>query len=158
MADTEQPQDVAAKKRSKKPLLIGAVLALVLGAGGFYATFAGLILAPAEDHATEDVAALPDIGFVPVQPLVISLGKGATNRHLRFTSQLEVAGGHAEEVTLLLPRIMDVMNGYLRAIDVAELENPAGLVRMRAQMLRRVQMVSGEGRVRDLLVTEFVLN
>ena len=32
------------------------------------------------------------------------------------------------------------------------------LVRLRAQMLRRVQMVTGEGRVRDLLITEFVLN
>jgi flagellar FliL protein len=77
---------------------------------------------------------------------------------LRFTSQLEVAGNHSEEVTLLLPRIMDVMNSHLRAIEVAALEDPAGLVRMRAQMLRRIQMVTGEGRVRDLLVTEFVLN
>lgn len=158
MADAEQPQDVAPKKRSKKPLIIGAVLALLLGAGGFYAAFSGLILAPSEGHATDEVASLPDIAFVPVDPLVISLGDGAANRHLRFTSQLEVAGGHAEEVTHLLPRIMDVMNGYLRAIEVAELESPAGLVRMRAQMLRRVQMVTGDGRVRDLLVTEFVLN
>lgn len=158
MAEADVPQDVAPKKKSKKPLIIGAILALVLGGAGFYATFAGLILAPAEDHATEDVAALPDIAFVPVEPLVISLGAGATNRHLRFTSQLEVAGNHAADVTLLLPRIMDVMNSYLRAIEVAALEDPAGLVRMRAQMLRRIQMVTGEGRVRDLLVTEFVLN
>lgn len=158
MAEADVPQDVAPKKTSKKPLIIGAILALVLGGAGFYATFAGLILAPAEDHATEDVAALPDIAFVPVEPLVISLGAGATNRHLRFTSQLEVAGNHAADVTLLLPRIMDVMNSYLRAIEVAALEDPAGLVRMRAQMLRRIQMVTGEGRVRDLLVTEFVLN
>ena len=158
MADAEQPQDVAPKKRSKMPLLIGGALAVLLGAGGFYATFSGLILAPSESHTTDEVAALPDIAFVPVDPLVISLGNGAANRHLRVTSQLEVAGGHADEVTHLLPRIMDVMNGYLRAIDVAELENPAGLVRMRAQMLRRVQMVTGDGRVRDLLVTEFVLN
>ena len=61
-------------------------------------------------------------------------------------------------MTLLLPRIVDVMNGYLRALDAAELENPAALVRLRAQMLRRIQIVTGEGRVRDLLITEFVLN
>ena len=51
-----------------------------------------------------------------------------------------------------------VMNSYLRALDTAALEDPAGLVRMRAQMLRRIQMVTGDGRVRDLLITEFVLN
>ena len=60
MADAEQPQDVAPKKRSKKPLIIGAVLALLLGAGGFYASFSGLILAPSEGHATDEVAALPE--------------------------------------------------------------------------------------------------
>jgi flagellar FliL protein len=158
VADADVPQEAARTKKSKAPLLIGVVLAMLLAGGGFYATFAGLILAPAEEHVTDAVTALPDIAFVPVDPLVISLGDGATNRHLRFSSQLEVAGGHADEVRLLLPRIMDVMNGYLHAIEIAALEDPAGLVRMRAQMLRRVQMVTGEGRVRDLLVTEFVLN
>jgi flagellar protein FliL len=89
---------------------------------------------------------------------VISLGAASRNSHLRFTAQLEVQSGAVADVTLLLPRIMDVLNGYLRAIDVAEIEDPGALVKMRAQMLRRVQIVSGENRVRDLLVTEFVLN
>jgi flagellar FliL protein len=31
------------------------------------------------------------------------------------------------------------------------------MLRMRAQMLRRVQVVTGEGLVRDLLVSEFIL-
>ena len=54
--------------------------------------------------------------------------------------------------------ILDVLNGYLRAVEMRELEDPSALVRLRAQMLRRVQIVTGEGRVRDLLVTEFVIN
>ncbi|MBC7156526.1 MAG: flagellar basal body protein FliL, partial [Rhodobacteraceae bacterium] len=41
---------------------------------------------------------------------------------------------------------------------VEELLAPAALVRLRAQMLRRVQVVAGAGRVRDLLVNEFVVN
>lgn len=147
----------APPRKMLKPMLIGAVLALILGGGGFYAVWSGLILAPGGGH--EAVAEpLPDIGFVPVPPLIISLGAGDSGRHLRFTSQIEVAGENLDEVNLLLPRIMDVMNSYLRALDVAALEDPAGLVRMRAQMLRRIQMVTGEGRVRDLLITEFVLN
>jgi flagellar FliL protein len=51
-----------------------------------------------------------------------------------------------------------VLNGYLRAVETSDLENPAALVRLKAQMLRRIQIVTGEGRVRDLLVSEFVLN
>ena len=39
-----------------------------------------------------------------------------------------------------------------------DIEDPAALARLRAQMLRRIQVVTGEGQVRDLLITEFVLN
>ena len=88
----------------------------------------------------------------------ISLGKVSDNHHLRFTAQLEVNKTKVEEVTALAPRILDVLNGYLRAVEIAELEDPDALVRLRSQMLRRIQIVTGEGRVRDLLVTEFVLD
>jgi flagellar FliL protein len=57
-----------------------------------------------------------------------------------------------------MPRILDVLNSYLRAISFAMSKTPSAMARLRAQMLRRVQIVTGEGRVRDLLVTEFVLN
>lgn len=159
MAEEAEPQDVAPKKKSKKPLLIGLVLALLLGGGGFYATWSGMILGEAE-HVTEEHAAseLPAIAFVPIDPLVISLGPGGENRHLRFSAQLEVNETNAEEVAKLQPRIVDILNGYLRAIDVREFDDPAAMVRMRAQLLRRIQIVTGNGRVRDFLITEFVLN
>ena len=89
---------------------------------------------------------------------MISLPPGASARHLRFTGQLEVEPEHAAEVAQLMPRILDVLNTYLRAVEVRDLEQPASIARLRAQMLRRVQVVTGEGRVRDLLITEFVLN
>lgn len=148
------------RKRRMMPLLIGLVLALVLGAGGFAATYLFLPGSGGghDDHAAEGPAAISGIAFVPVDPLIISLGPAAGNRHLRFRAQLEVAEAQAAEVTLILPRIVDVLNSYLRAVDPAGLERPEALVRVRAQLLRRVQMVAGEGRVRDLLISEFVLN
>lgn len=159
MAEADTPQDAAPTKRSRLPLILGVMLAIGLGGGGFYATYSGLILSPDAAAQAEDTPGpLPDIAFVPVDPVVISLGPSARNRHLRMTAQLEVDKPHAAEVTLLLPRILDVLNGYLRAIEIAQIEDPAALVRIRAQLLRRIQMVSGEGRVRDLLITEFVLN
>jgi len=157
MADIADPQDAAPKKKSKLPLVIGLILALLLGGGGFYATYSGLILGHHEDAALP-VEALPDIAFVPVDPLVITLAPGARARHLRFQAQLEVAKAHQAEVATLMPRILDVLNSYLRAVETKDLEDPVALIRLRAQMLRRVQIVTGEGRVRDLLVTEFVLN
>lgn len=155
MAATEQEQTVP-KKRRILPLLLVGLLACVLGGAGFYVTWSGLLLG--ESAQAEAATPLPDIGFVPIDPVVISLPETARSTHLRFTAQLEVGTPHKADVVLLLPRIVDVLNGYLRAIDVAELEDPTALVRIRSQLLRRIQLVTGEGRVRDLLVTEFVLN
>lgn len=160
MAMAEASLDEAPKKRSKKPLLIGLVLALVLGGGGFYATFSGMIFGASEgDHAeAAKPGPLTGIAFVPLQTMVISLAPDAGSRHLRFTAQVEVVDSAVADVTLLTPRILDVLNSYLRAIDTASIEDPTALARLRAQMLRRIQIVVGEGRVRDLLITEFVLN
>lgn len=153
MTDAAAPETPA--KKSRLPLLIGLVLALGLGGGGFWATYSGMILGA---KPKDEVAALPAIAFVPLDPLIISLGLASARQHLRFQAQLEVNPAHQAEVALLTPRILDVLNGYLRAVDVAQLEDASALVRLRAQMLRRIQIVTGEGRVRDLLVTEFVLN
>ncbi len=159
MAEAAVPPEAELPKKSKLPLVVGAVAAAVLGAAGFYLTYSGLVLG-ASAHATvpSGTEALPDIAFVAIDPLILSLGPAGASQHLRFAAQLEVPSQYGTDVTLLMPRILDVLNGYLRAVEVAELEDPAALIRLRAQMLRRVQIVTGEGRVRDLLVTEFVLN
>jgi flagellar FliL protein len=134
-------------------------LALILGGAGFYAVWSGLV--PGEPgHAAADAAPSPlkGIAFVPIDTMVVSLGADSGSEHLRFTAQVEVAAAAEADVTLLKPRILDVLNSYLRAIDTASIEDPQAMARLRAQMLRRVQIVTGEGRVRDLLITEFVLN
>ena len=159
MAEEDAPEEETPKKGGKKGIVIGLVLALVLGGGAFYAVFSGLVLGPAEHAAEEEVHTedLPQISFVPIDPMVVSLGANA-RKLLRFNAQLEVEPQRAEDVAHLMPRILDVLNGYLRAVDISELEDPAALIRLRAQMLRRIQLVTGQGHVRDLLITEFVFS
>jgi flagellar FliL protein len=147
------------RKGRKKPLLIGVLLAIILGGAGFYGVWSGLILGDTAHEETDDAPSpLQGIAFVPLDTMVVSLGADSGSEHLRFTAQVEVVQGAEADVTLLKPRILDVLNSYLRAIDTASIEDPQAMARLRAQMLRRVQIVTGEGRVRDLLITEFVLN
>ena len=158
--ETEEPVE---SKRSKFPLILGLVLALAGGGGGFFAVYSGMLLSgdsgPAEEKAkAEPVGVLPDVAFVPIDPMVVSVGSAASNQHLRFRAQLEVFSQYRQDVEMLIPRVVDVLNGYLRALETADLEAPSALVRLRAQMLRRVQIVTGQGRVKDLLIMEFVLN
>ena len=104
------------------------------------------------DHGGQDIA------YVPLEPVVVNLPRASGRQFLRFTANLEVVPQYQAEVALIRPRILDVLNGYLRAVDPADFEAQAILPELRGQLLRRVQVVAGEGRVRDLLITEFVLN
>ena len=161
MADDEPDTENPPKKSSKLPVILGLLLAIIGGGGGFYAVYSGMILGPAEaaQQPKGDAAKpLPDIAFVEVEPLTVSIGAPADRRHLRFRTHLEVATEYKGDVELLLPRVVDVLNGYLRALELEDLEDSAALIRLRGQMLRRVQVVVGEGRVNDLLIMEFVLN
>jgi flagellar FliL protein len=163
MTDAVETTEAASvpKPKRKLGLLLGVVAAFALGGGGFYAVYAGFLdpgkLLEHEAKPTEAGVA-GDVAFVALDPIMISLGPGAAAKHLRFAGQLEVAPADAAGVAALMPRVLDVLNTYLRAVDVKDLETPAALARLRAQMLRRIQVVTGEGMVRDLLVTEFVLN
>jgi|TARA_R110002110_G_scaffold6202_5_gene31219 flagellar FliL protein len=155
--------ETAPPKKSKLPLIAGLVLAIAGGGGGFFAVKSGIIGGSSDPDAVKeasDESAEPfaQIAFVALDPLVISLPDQGSRALLRFAAQLEVAPEYAAEVEAVKPRIIDVLNGYLRAVEIAELEDPTALMRLRGQMLRRVQIVTGEGRVRDLLIMEFVIN
>lgn len=164
MAEPEENGEEAPKKKSKLPLILGLVLAIAGGGGGFFAVQSGMLFATEsveEKVAHEEpdlVTDMPDVAFIPVDPLVISLGQGSDGSHLRFRAQLEVGTAHKADVEKLMPRVVDVLNSYLRALDPGDLESSSVLVRLRAQMLRRIQIVTGAGRVSDLLIMEFVLN
>jgi len=112
---------------------------------------------PKQEAEPFDIAPT-DLVFVALEPLVISVRDQSGQGHLRFSAQLDVVPEHAVEVEALKPRIVDVLNGYLRAVTFAEMADPNALARLRGQMLRRIQVVTGEGRVKDLLIMEFVLN
>lgn len=167
MADTDATDGESPKKSSKLPMILGLLLALAGGGGGFYAAYSGMILG-AESHEAgktahdgelpSQIADMPDVAYVAIEPMVISVGNGMTGKHLRFRAQLEVVPRHRDEVESLMPRVVDVLNSYLRALELADLADSTALVRLRSQMLRRIQIVTGGERVNDLLIMEFVLN
>lgn len=157
-------------KSSKLPLIIGLVLLLVFAGGGFFAVSQGLVpglgaseqasAKPAEPDAKETgpESAVPEVAFVPLDPLIVSLQGADPPRFLRFGATLEVPLPSETDVMRLLPRITDALNSFLQAIDLQMVTDRDALLRLRVQMLHRVQLVVGQDRVRDVLISEFVLN
>ena len=171
----ELPEDGPKKKSG----LIGQViLAVLLGAVAFgtvYMLPQPEIPAPVEcsndghgeDHDDEkhaevgdaviDPPELVDISFVALDPLLVSLGKNPATNHLKIGITLEAAAGKAGDINYAQPKLRDAFTAYLRAIEVAELEDPASIVKLRSQLLRRAEVVLGEDVVYGVLITEFIV-
>lgn len=140
-------------KKSKAGLVLGLVLALFGGGAGFAVT-SGMIELPEPER--EGYGA--DLVFIPMDALTVSIGKPPTRRFLRFRAELEVEYKYHADVKKMMPRVVDVLNTYLRSLSVADIESPSSLLTLRAQMRRRIDLVVGGDRVNDLLVMEFVVN
>lgn len=162
MATATDPEDIPRARLPRWLLIPGLVLALLGAAGGYYGMrllspdLAPIMPLSLSESAMSPPGDTPD--WVEVEPLVITLPRASGRQFLRFAATLEVASGAAPAVAALMPRIVDVMNSYLRAVEPGDFENRMILADLRSQLLRRIQVVAGEGQVRDLLVIEFVLN
>jgi flagellar protein FliL len=164
-----------APRKGKSKLLLGAfVLALLAGGGGFYAVYSGLLVLPflgqpkagpgtsepgkgGEGYA-EASNPFAAGAYVELDPLIVSLGPQSPSSLLKVTLTVEVRPGREAEVEAVRPRVVDILNGFLRAVDEREFELPRSMERLRVQMLRRVRLVTPEGAVSDLLIQDFVLN
>lgn len=172
---TDDTDGKPARKGKSKLLLVAAALALLAGGGGFYVVYSGLLALPFiggggdKNHAaaggqgvgaegSEEAHRFEPGAYVHLDPLIISLGAQSRSEHLKVTLAVEVGAGREAEIEAVKPRVVDVLNGFLRAVDEREFELPRSMERLRAQMLRRVRLVTPEGVVRDVLIQEFLLN
>ena len=156
----------APPKPSLLKTLIPAVLSVVV-LGGVAAGVAFLLpsgsseteCAKADDaHAKKKTKNYDDVAFVNLEPLVVSLGPNAKSKYLKISITLETFGSDAKAIEHLKPKFRDVLNTYLRAVDESDLTEPAAMIRLRAQMLRRIQLIAPQGAVENVLITDFVLN
>lgn len=151
--------------RSKKPLLIAIALCAALGGGGFFAAYSGAVSLPflggkppdeAEDTSKPEPIAL-GVAYVPLDEMVIPLSPKARARLLLFKAEIEVNESDVAGFEAIKPRLTDMFNTYLRAIEEGDLEDPSATLRLRAQLLRRVRVVASPLEPRDVLITAFVL-
>ena len=159
---TSSEAEGARRRGVVKSLGAGLALAALLGAGGFHATSSGLVTLVLPAFGTggwKDPSPPPGgaSSFVPLDTLTVTVGLGADTRLLRISATIETVPGAEEHLRNLMPRVLDVLASYLHSLRDEDLSRPAVMARLRAHLLRRVRIVVGEDAVRDLLITEFVL-
>lgn len=163
--ENDVPEDTESKP-GKLPVILGIALAIALGSGGFFSIKSGMFPGFGKKAAVESkeqtaydshAPSANDVAFVPIPEVTVSLGSRHANRHLFFLANIEVPKKYEDEITHLIPRILDVFNSYLQAIEPADMEAANALFTIRAHLLRRVQIIVGNEKINDLLVLKFVL-
>lgn len=163
--EKEEKEEAPPKPSPLKILLPAALSAIVLGgvAAGVAFVISGSeeeCTAPdgASSYAKMQTKSYEDIEFVNLEPLVISLGPNANSEYLKISITLETTTDNKKKIEHLVPKFRDVLNTYLRAVDEGDIAEPAAMIRLRAQMLRRIQLVAPANAVQNILITDFVLN
>lgn len=157
MSDTTSTEPEARKRNRLMGGIVGLLLMCLAGAGTYLVTSGRLSSGNSAETKSKD-GAFSDVGFIPLQPLTVAIGASSDRRFLRFRGELEVDKRFQAEIETLIPRVIDVLNTYLQSLELKEIESPSSLLALRSQMRRRVDLVVGGDRVKDLLIMEFVVN
>ncbi len=169
MSATTETSAKKSRKKGGKALVLGLAAMLLLGGGGAAAFF----LVPGVSDAMrkimpggtgESAAAEPapvaqgKPVFVEMPEMTVTLPNAGRPRQLRLKLAVEVvADPNQPPPDIGSPRVYDSLVLYLRTLRDGELEGALAMDRLRGDLLRRLDLLLGEGRVRDVLVTGFVV-
>jgi flagellar FliL protein len=164
------PEGDAPKKKflSGKMLIIAGAGALVLLLGIGAAVYFLFLSGPAhtEQHA-EEGPPQPAQPQGPVKSvyfnmpdLLVNLNAGAGRRtsFLKLTLTVELRSiDDAGQFEANLPRIVDNFQVYLRELRPEDLRGSSGFLKLREELLTRVQLAAAPARVNDILFREMLV-
>jgi flagellar FliL protein len=169
-ADGEKPEgdaaDTAPKKGlgrflSKKMLMIAVpALLLVVGGGGAGAYFFLKKSDKTQEAKADDVPLTPPkVAFSDMQDILVNIqSNDGTPAYLKLGVSLELEDdAQKAALTPLMPRITDQFQAYLRELRLDDLKGSAGVLRLKEELLRRVNVAAAPYKVRDVLLKEMIV-
>jgi flagellar FliL protein len=151
----DQPKTKFALKLPPLKFLIiaGAAVLLLAGAGGYF-----FFARPAE-HKVETPAVEPVV-FVDLPEILVNLSNPGADRtqYLKVKVVLELPEQKMiEQITPIMPRVMDAFQTYLRELRPSDLDGSAGLYRLKEELTRRVNVAIAPSRINAVLFKEIVV-
>ena len=156
------PKKGLGKFLSKKMLMIALpVLLLVVAGGGAGAYFFLFKKSDKAAIAKADDAPLtpPKVAFSDMQDILVNIqSNDGTPAYLKLGVSLELDDdAQKAALTPLMPRITDQFQAYLRELRLDDLKGSAGVLRLKEELLRRVNVAAAPYKVRDVLLKEMIV-
>jgi flagellar FliL protein len=165
----ETPKQGLVKKllgnRKMLTIVAGGALVVLLGAGGaayFFifahdAKTAGTKVAAADQPPQPIVP--PTVAYYDMPDMVVNIQSADGNpAYLKLGVALELTGADEKAgIQPLMPRVVDQFQGYLRELRVDDLKGSAGVLRLKEELLRRINVAAAPFAVKDVLLKEIIV-
>ena len=139
---------------SKLPMLLALVNILATGAVGFLVFSSAGSQAADSEPIDESVPPTP----VPLDPFVVNLNEPKSSRYLKATIEVEV---HGEERVALIEQKKRAIRAdllrYLSGLTVADTTGEEKKLKIRDELIARVEKQTGADTLAGLYLTEFVI-
>jgi len=150
------------KRFGKTSLMLmgGGALALLigLGTGGYFLFSSGGDAAQRAGGSGNPIGP-PQVVYYDVPDVIVNIQTAdGSPAYLKLGVALELNDA-AEKTGIqpLMPRIVDQFQGYLRELRVEDLRGSAGVMRLKEELLRRVNVAAAPYQVRDVLLKEMIV-
>jgi flagellar FliL protein len=157
MSETPKTPPKPAKGRGTLPLIAGAVVLLAIGGGAGY----WFLQKPASAESAEHHEPAPKRGIVEFDPFVVNLADPGVSRFLRVSMQLVVKDAaqatEMEESKVVLMQARSAMLEVLTTQTSDVLVTPEGKAKLRAALIEKLDHVTEEFEVVDVLFSDFVV-
>lgn len=164
-ADLEQDEDGNGLRKKKglsgKALVLFILLPLLLlGGGGGGAYFAGVFDSeeePTEEASEQDIE--KKVVFYDLPEMLVNLNtKDTTASYLKLRVSLELDDEtFIPDLQKLMPRVIDNFQVYIRELRKEDLRGSAGIIRLKEELLVRINTSIRPVQVKDILLHEMLV-
>lgn len=153
----------AAGKKKKLPLKLMIIIAgvLLLAAGGF---FGWQVLAQGDDEADDAVAEEEVVEtatvIYPLKSFVVNLlsRSGTSKNYLKVTMEIELSKeGDILEIEKQKPKVRDAVLMLLSSKTLKDVGSVEGKLQLKQELLMRMNIILGQGIVKKIYFSEFVV-
>jgi flagellar FliL protein len=164
-ASAEPKQGFVKKLLGNKKLLIIAAAGLLVvllgsGAGLYFFVFAAPKVDATKTANAEPVPVTPpQVAFYDVPDIIVNIQSAdGSPAYLKLATSLELNSEDEKAgITALMPRIVDQFQSYLRELRIDDLKGSAGVLRLKEELLRRINVAAAPYHVRDVLLKEMIV-
>ena len=149
------------KSNKKMLMILVPVVLLVVGGGGAGAYFMLFKKSDKEKEAHAEAVPLtpPKVAFTDMADILVNIqSSDGTPAYLKLGVSLELEDEEQKKaMEPLMPRITDQFQAYLRELRLDDLKGSAGVLRLKEELLRRVNVAAAPYHVRDVLLKEMIV-